>query len=195
MWIFLLIAGVVGSGVLGLGAASVAAGGSRAHWYQTTLERGEINGYHWAVGAKGPKHKPLNEVCAEISMLEPAQEDALYVEGSDSTDCGRLDRPVDSISSTDSFGSGKERVSVLELIYRPIVRKVVFVLSTGERKAFLPRAPQIAHRSSRGIPVFRYAVFPFEGEVCVRRVTTVDGHEEVISSEARPPCPSGSGNL
>jgi hypothetical protein len=171
------------------------AGTGKARWFQVTLERGETKGYRWAVGAKGPKSEPLGRICTQLSMVEPPQEDVPYVEGSDSTECGRLKTPTDSISGTDSFGSGQSRVTVLEVVYRPIVRKVTLILATGERRVFRPSTPQIPNRVDRGIPVFRYLVSPFEGETCIRRVATFDGSGGIVSNEVSPPCPSGTGNL
>lgn len=167
----------------------------KAGWFQIILEQGEVSGYHWAVGVKGPKHVQLSQVCAELSMVEPPQDDAPYVEERDATDCSWLKQPADSVFGTESFGSGQSRVAVYEAVYRPIVRKVTFVLDTGERKVFLPRVPEISHRSARGIPAFRYFAAPFEGETCIRRVATFDRAGKVVSNEARPPCPAGTGNL
>jgi hypothetical protein len=193
-WAAALVA-LVGGLALSVLVFQAAAAASKVRWFQTTLEQGQVSGYHWAVGVKGPKHRPLSQVCAQLSMVELPQNGAPYVEGGSSTLCGRLKRPTDSVLGTESFGSGRSRVAVLEAVYRPIVRKVTFVLATGERKVFLPRIPKIPNRSARGIPIFRYFVASFEGETCVRRVTTFDQLGGVVSNEAEPPCPVGAGNL
>jgi hypothetical protein len=159
------------------------------------LEQGETNGYHWAAGVKGPKDEPLGRICAQISMVEPSQDGVPYVEGHDSTECGRLKQATESVSGTDSFGSGASRVTVLEAVYRPIVRKVTFILATGERRIYRPGVPDIPSRSGRGIPNFRYIVIPFEGEVCIRRITTFDGNGGVLANIGSPRCPAGSGNV
>lgn len=192
-WVAILIA-IAGALALSL-LVSPGAAGSKVSWFHAMLKRGETKGYHWAVGVKGRKHEPLSEICAQISMVEPPRDDAPYVEGRDATDCGRLRQPSDSVSSTDSFGSGVSRVAVLEVVYRPIVRKVTFILATGERRVFRPHPPDVPNRAARGIPIFRYLVAPLEGETCIRRVATFDGRGRVVSNEARPRCPAGAGNL
>lgn len=193
-WAVMLVA-IAGALTLSVLVSQAAAGTSKDRWFQAALEQGEINGYHWAVGVKGPKDEPLSHICAQLSMVEPPQEDAPYVEGGSSTECGRLKRPVDAVSGTESFGSEASRVTVLEMVYRPIVRKVTFILATGERWVYRPDVPEIPNRAERGIPIFRYIVVPFEGEVCVRCVTTFDGKGRVLSNEGSPRCPAGSGNL
>lgn len=153
----------------------------KVSWFDLTLERGEINGYHWAVGAKGQRTQPLKRICAEVAMVEPPKEGADYVEGGNSTECGRLEHPADSVVGTESAGSGQSRVTVLEALFRPVVRKVTFVLSTGERRTLPSRAPQTPNRAANGIPPFRFVVFPFEGETCIRRVATFDGRGHLVS--------------
>jgi hypothetical protein len=164
-------------------------------WYRATLEQGETNGYRWTVNAKGPKHKPLREICTLVSMVEPPQEGAPYVEEMDATDCGRLLKETSSVSGSVAFGSGASRLTILAALYRPAVRKVVFLLDTGERRVYLSRAPKIPRRLTRGIPLFRYLVASFDGETCIRRVTTFDGKGSVVGSDVSPPCPPGTGNL
>jgi hypothetical protein len=193
-WTAVLFA-LAGCLALGLLFSHGAAASGKVGWFQIKLEQGEVNGYHWVVGAKGPKHRPLSRICAELSMVEPPQEGAPYVEGRDATNCSRLRPPIHSVFGTEAFGSGPSRVAVFEGLYRPIVRKVTFVLATGERRVFLPRVPKIPNQSARGIPSFRYFAAPFEGETCVRRVATFDGAGKIVSNEARPPCPGGTGNL
>ncbi|HEX6151940.1 MAG TPA: hypothetical protein VFZ19_00310, partial [Solirubrobacterales bacterium] len=107
----------------------------KARWYSLSLESGETSGgYRWGVGAKGPKDKPLREVCAMAGMIEPPQPDKPYVEGTDGAVCGELRSPEESMMETAGFGSGKSRVAAFVGIYRPVVRKVTFVLDSGERK-------------------------------------------------------------
>jgi hypothetical protein len=177
---------------LALGVVSRAAANpdkaGKVSWFNVTLKRGEISGYHWAVGAKGQRNRPLRHMCAEVSMVEPPQEGTDYVEGGNSTECGRLEHPNDSVVGTESFGSGQSRVTVLEAVFRPVVRKVTFLLSTGERKTFLARVAQIPHRATKGIPTFRFVVFPFEGEACIRGVAMFDGKGRVVSRQVSAPC-------
>jgi hypothetical protein len=174
---------------------SQAANANRVRWFQVNLEHGETEGYSWGVGAKGPKHEPLGQICAQVSMVEPNQGSADVVEGRDATDCGSIGQREDSIAATVSFGSGESRVTVLEVVYRPVVRKVTLVLATGAREVFYPRIPEIPNRAARGIPIFRYFVTPFEGETCVRRIATFDASDNIVSNEVSPPCPPGAGNL
>lgn len=181
---------LIALGVMALaGYEGASAGGDR--WYKVTLEAGEVDGYQWAFGAKGPKGVPLGRICALTYMVEPAEPDAPYVEGSESVNCGALRSPLESVSGSSAFGSGESRVAIFTGLYRLAVRKVVFVLSRGERRVFLPRIAKVADRRARGIPRFRYFVAPFTGKTCIRRVTLLDGEGAVINSERRSPCHSG----
>jgi hypothetical protein len=181
--------------VLSLLGSHAAAGSNKGRWFEVSLEQGKTKGYHWAVGAKGQKHLPLSKICAQISMVEPLRDDVPYAEGRDATDCSQLKWPSDSVASSVSFRSGPSRVTILELLYRPVVRKVTFILDTGERRVFRPKVPRIPDRSARGIPVFRYLVAPFIGSTCIRRITTFDERDGVIHNEARPACQGASGNV
>jgi len=182
-------------GVLSVLSSSAVWGSNSGPWYQVTVEQGESRGYHWAIGVKGPKHEPLREICALVSITEPSQDDAAYVEGRSSTDCGGLLHAGDSVSGSVAFGVGSSRLTVLTTLYRPIVRKVTFILDTGERRVYLPRTPDILARTKRGIPVFRYLVASFDGEVCIRRVTIFDGKRRVLGKVVNPPCSTGEGNV
>lgn len=161
---------------------------SQVRWFQAPLEHGETNGYRWTVGAKGPKHKQLGRICAQIAIVEPAQEGAPYVEESDSTECGRLETASDSVVGEGDLASGGTRVTVLEALYRPVVRKVTVVFSTGDHKVFLPRIREIPNRVNRGIPAFRYFAAASEGKECIRRIATFNAADEVIFKERRPAC-------
>jgi hypothetical protein len=186
-----MIAGVaVALIILTMGAlgSKAAAGSPRVQWFQAKLASGEINGYRWSVGAKGRMHEPLSQICTQISIVEPPRDDVPYVEGSDATDCGRLNLPTDAVSSTDSLGAGESGVTVLETIYRPLVRKVTIVFATGKRKVYRTRVPQLSNRADRGIPMFRYIAVSFNGEDCIGRVIAFDGRGRVVSNQTRPPC-------
>jgi hypothetical protein len=180
--------------VLLLAGSHDASSASGGRWHPITLETDETDGYQWAVGAKVPQHKPLGEICAMISLVELPQPDAPYVEGRDSVSCGSLTTPSDSVSVSSSFGSGDSRRVVLAVLYRPIVRKVVFLLGEGERKVFRPSIARVPGRQVRGIPRFRYFAALFKGETCLRKVTVFNGNGQVIYRESEPSCHDG-GNL
>ena len=174
--------------------AHEATGATRAQWYEVRLKTGETNGYKWVVGAKGPKHEPLNEICALASLTEPPQEGKPFVEGTEAVGCSSLATPIDSVAASPAFGSGDSRLVLLAVLYRPVVREVAFLLGTGERRVFRPRMATVLNRRAKGIPRFRYLAAPFEGETCIRKVTLFDRSGKVIDNEARPSCPDG-GNL
>ena len=182
-------------GLLGALSANVVEGSSSGRWYQAALDQGETRSYHWTAGVKGPKYEPLKEICAQVGMVEPLKDDSIYAEGREATDCGSLLSARDSVAPSVAFGSGASKLTVLATLYRPKVRKVTFVLSTGERRVYIPRMPKIPNQRMRGIPVFRYMVASLDGETCIRRVTTLDGKGGIVSNEGRPSCPAGKGNL
>jgi hypothetical protein len=154
------------------------------HWYHVTLAKGKTSGgYQWAVGAKGRKGSMLDEICATLSMTEPPQDDIPYVEGTDSTDCGSVRRPAESIASSVSMGQGESEVKIVEWLYRPAVRKVNVVFKTGEERVLQSKSPGIARRAKRGIPKFRFLVLPLEDGNCVRRVVSYDAQGGVINRE------------
>jgi hypothetical protein len=118
-----------------------------------------------------------------VSVLEPFEEGAPFIEGSDSKVCGAMPDARISMALGETLVSDASNLSLNVILYRPIVRKVVFVLGTGERRIYMPRVPKVPNRSKRGIPVFRYVVASFEDEACVRRITTFDPRSGVIRSE------------
>jgi hypothetical protein len=104
---------------------------------------------------------------------------------------------VDSVTGSSSLGSGESRMTIFIALYRLAVRKVVFSIegmSGTSTKTFRPHVAKVPNGQSRGIPKFRYFAAPFKGEICVRKVTLLDGSGGVIYSEPRPACPDG-GNL
>lgn len=193
-------AGIVGFTCLGIvgmlmvGATHGAIGANARTWYPITLETGETDGYQWAVGAKLPQHKPLGEICAMVSLLEPYEPDSPELEGRDSVMCGRLVKTTDSVTGNSSFGSGESRLIVFTALFRPAVRKVAFRIDGMGTRVFRPRIARVPNRQSRGIPRFRYFAASFRGETCIRKVTLFNGSGDVIYSESRPSC-GGSGNL
>jgi hypothetical protein len=168
---------------LSLVASEAVADSSQSRWFQIGLATGETNGYGWSTGAKGPRHQPLSQICAEISMSEPPR-NGVY-EGSDATDCGELKTASDSVISTESLGPKKSGATVVEAIYRPLIQKVTIVFTSGKRTALPTQSPT---RTGKGIPVFRYAVASFSAGNCVNRIVAFDGKGKVVSSLASPPC-------
>ncbi len=191
LWAAVVIAVGFHSGLL----STKADGSGAGTWYRAALEQGETRGYHWSVGVKGPKHEPLREICAQVSMIEPPQSDSPYVEETNSTDCGSLLRATDLVGGSAAFGSGPSKLTVVANLYRPIVHKVTFILEQGERKVFFPRTPKIPNRLRRGIPLFRYFAASFDGENCIRRVTTFNKRGKVVGNDVSPPCSPSTGNL
>jgi hypothetical protein len=157
-------------------------GGSQ--WYKVTLEEGETQGFKWTVGAKGRAHVPLKEICVLTAFIAPPEPGVPYGEGDEGSVCGSAKKPTDSTSSGATLGS--TGTSLLAVIYRPVVRKVTFLLSTGKRKVFRTQEPRLLDREKRGIPAFRYLVASFDGGACVRGITTFDGKGQVISKEGEP---------
>jgi hypothetical protein len=168
---------------LGVITSQAVAGSSQSRWFQVGLATGETNGYGWSTGAKGPKHQPLSRICTEISMSEPARNGVS--EGRDSTDCSELKVASDSVVSTESLGPKKSGATVVEAIYRPLVRKATIVFASGKRTVLSTQSP---NRIGRGIPMFRYAVAAFSAGNCVYRIVAFDGKGKVVSSEVSPPC-------
>jgi hypothetical protein len=175
---------VLGFGVFSAPSTSGSSKVGGDHWYKVTLEEGETQGFSWVVGAKGRTHEPLREICALAAIIAPPEPNVPYGEGSNVSVCGSAMKPAESVSANAKLGS--TGTSLLTTIYRPVVRKVVFLLSTGKRKVFRPKKPRLANREERGIPAFRYLVASFDGGACVRSVTTFDGRGRVISKEGEP---------
>jgi hypothetical protein len=180
--------------VFWIGSQSASRANSGGRWLPITLETGTVDGYQWAMGAKLRQHEPLGAICAIVYMREPVSSDAAYVEGTESVGCGNLERPMDSVVESASFGSGDSRLAILTALYRPVVRKAVFLLGEGRRKVFHPRIAKVPKRTARGIPRFRYFVAPFKGETCIRKITLFDGDDHVIYRESSAPC-RAEGNL
>jgi hypothetical protein len=185
LWLAVAAVAVGSAGMLDpAGAAGWQSGG----WYQAVLEAGETEGWRWAVGAKGRKHEPLQEICLVVGVIEPLEPGSPEVRAGELSSCGHLRRPTDSVSSTTRLDS--EALTALHAtLYRPIVSRVIFVLGTGERRVYRTAAVKVARRVARGIPVFRYLVVPFDGETCIRRIVTHDSRGAVIKNEiAEPGC-------
>lgn len=184
-FVYWVAAMMVACGVFGVPNVSEAGDVGDGHWYTVTLEEGETQGFSWAVGAKGRAHKPLKEICVLTAFIAPPEPNVPYGEGDETSACGSVKKPTDSASVSATLGSTD--TSFLAAIYRPVVRKVAFLLSTGKRKVFRPKKPRLPNRKKMGIPAFRYLVASFDEGACVRSVTTFDGKSQVISKE-REPC-------
>jgi hypothetical protein len=189
------IAMALAAGVLLLLGFNSQAQAKRTASFQVALAQGEIKGYSWALGVKGAKSQKMSEICALSSMIEPPRPDGVPVDGRDATDCGSLSRPEDRVSTSAAFAADSGRIAVFGALFRPIVRKVTFILETGERKVYRTQPPGIQNRLARHIPNFRFVVFTVEGELCVRRLITFDAMGQAVSSERRPACPEGGGNF
>lgn len=180
---------------VGLIGALLVVGPAVAHgegWSRVVLEQGEAQSYRWSVGAKAPAFEPLDQICAQVGIVSPPQPDVPYAEGNDVSICGRLRKSSDSVVSSTKLGSGETRVTLFVALYRPAVRKVTFILGTGERKVYRPAVAMDTAGPAKGMPVFRYLVASFEGETCIRRVTTSDLSGDVIDDEKKFSCPSGA---
>ena len=175
---------VLALGVFGAPSTSGAGEAGHGKWYKVTLEEGETHGFSWVVGAKGRTHEPLKEICVLAGIIAPPEPNVPYGEGSNVSVCGSAMKPAESVSANATLGS--TGTSFLTTIYRPVVRKVVFLLSTGKRKVFRPKEPRLPNREEVGIPAFRYLVASFDGGACVRGVTTFDVKGQVIAREGEP---------
>jgi hypothetical protein len=171
----LLTLGVVGQ---------AAAGDSQGNWFQIGLATGETNGYRWSTGAKGPKHRPLNRICAEISMAGPPRNNGVS-EGQDAADCGELRMASDSVISIESLGPRKTGTTVAAAIFRPLVQKVTIVFANGTRTISPTQSPDSV---GRGIPSFRYVVASFKAGKCMDRIAAFDRNGKVVSNRVIPPC-------
>jgi len=158
--------------------------GGQDRWLNVSLEHGETaSGYAWATGARIRKGSKLTDVCTAISVTEPQQDDAPYVEGIDAADCGSLRHPAETVVSFLPMGRNAFSVGVVEALYRPVVRKVRVDLSTGEKKVFLPRAVRLSRGDKGVVPIFRYLVLTLEGQICIRRMLSYDHGGRLIEQE------------
>lgn len=184
-WLLLAAAAVA---CLGMLSSSIAVGADGGRWQTAALEEGKAEGFSWAVAAKGPNNS-LDRICALAGVLAPPAPNSPYAEGDNLTVCGSLAKATDSVSLSAVFGSSGS--SLQFILYRPSVRKVMLLLSTGKRKVFQSQAPEIPNRGSEGIPAFRYLATIVEGGACIRGITTFDKKGRVLSKEGEP-CSGGS---
>lgn len=154
----------------------------RGSWSRVFLDKGKIQDYGWAVGARLPKDKALGQICETSTHFLPRPEFD-EVEVDESTLCGKLTKPGDSVSISTIFKSEESDTTLLATLYRPVVRKIVFVLSNGEQRIYPARVPKIPNHAARGIPMFRYIVGVFNQEECLRKTITYNGQNKVIKEE------------
>lgn len=168
-----------------VGGGSSQAKGGRTHWYSVALAHGTTaGGYLWSVGAKGSRNSGLHRICAVLSITEPPQEGSPDVEGTDSVDCGPLRDPTESVISSLGMGEGPAALDLVEVLYRPAVRKVVVEVSAGQDLVFHPRARTIRSGGSEGaILRFRYLAIPLEGDNCIRQIVSYDRGGHIIKRE------------
>lgn len=169
---------------LGIPVVDVAAENGGGRWHQVVLEEGETSGFSWSGGARLPAHRRLDKICVAAGFTAPVPPDQPYRESSSLAVCGSLAKAKDSVSLSATLGSSG--TTFLAVVYRPAVRKVVFLLNNGQRRVFRPRIPQIPDRAAMGIPVFRYLVATFDGGACVRRTNTFNASGDVVSKEGEP---------
>ena len=169
---------------LGASSSPEAEGAGGNRWYTAAVEEGETQGYRWSIRVKGPKGEPLRRLCVLAGFIAPPKPDVPYAEGDNSQVCGEVVMPTDSVLMSATLGSSG--TTFLVAVYRPLVRKVSFLLSTGQRRVFRPHLPHVPNRAARGIPRFRFVVATFDRGACVRRVTTFDGRGDVVSREGEP---------
>jgi hypothetical protein len=173
-----------------LGGPTMSAAGSKPHWYRAQLQQGETNGYNWGVRATGPKNEPLKRICEKIGKVAPYDPEVGYVEASETTSCGRVVGPADSVSMSVALGSAdSEMATLMATLYHPAVKEVTYVLDSGEQKVYRAKAVKVRNRVARGIPMFRYLVAIFDEGTCFRRIITYDAQGTVLKSEkAEPHC-------
>lgn len=167
--------------ILLLCAYSQHAVGTGNNWYRVVLQSGTVDGYEWAVGAKGPRHEPLSEICGLVAIVDLATAEDPYPEATSSEGCSTVERPAESVVENASMGSGESRLLVLAAFFRPAVRKAILVFSTGERKVLRPLMAKISGRQAKGVPQFRYLAVPFEGEARLRKTLLFDGKGNAIN--------------
>jgi hypothetical protein len=162
--------------------------GATDQWYHVHLAHGETkDGFKWNAAAKGPLGQPLRRICVLASVTEPAHED-LPIEAEDATDCAPLTDRKDSVSTELPLGTSEDAAQVLVTVYRPVIRKVVFTFSDKHRRVYHPEIPHGRRETRHGVPAFRFIATTLKKGECVRRVTTYDGHNDVVSSEPGESC-------
>lgn len=158
--------------------------------WRAPLENGKTNGYLWGMRASGVKHQASRPICETIVSVAPADPDVPFVETDETTSCGTLQAPTDSTSIIVLLGESESgRTALLATLYPPVVRKVTFILDTGEQKVHRTAVSKIRNRAAKGLPRFRHLATLFPEGTCIRRIITRDGQGSVIESEkAEPRC-------
>jgi hypothetical protein len=158
-------------------------------WYRVSLARGEINGYIWGAGAKVPRDQPLGRICLSaltVAPPEPGEED---VEASETSLCGRLTQPSESVSVIVHFAAPEGATSLMATVFRPAVQKVVLELVGGGQEVLRTALRKTKRQRDMGVPRFRYLVHQLDPGVCVKRIATYDHAGALIAREnAEPGC-------
>jgi hypothetical protein len=165
------------------------ASATSSDWYRMSLAQGEIEGYLWSAAARVPRYQPLGRVClSALTVIPPApgQED---VEASETSICGRLEQPSESVSLIARFGASEGTASVLATVFRPAVRKVVLELVGGGQKVLRTAPRKTKRQGDIGVPQFRYIAHRIDSGVCAKRIATYDYSGALIAREnAEPGC-------
>jgi hypothetical protein len=162
--------------------------------FRVPLRGGELNGFRWELSATGSKERPLKQICAVMSEIGPRDPDVGFVESSETSSCGSLLRPSDSISLSAVFGTDESNMAVLRAaLYPRDVHRVTFVLAGGEKLTYRTRGIEIKNRKAKGIPFFRSLVAQFSVEACLQQVISYDAGGHVIKREKGDEiCPQGA---
>ena len=187
-------AGLVVACVFGLSSETQANATPGSKWYRTPLAHGEEEGFLWGFSASGPTNRSLKKICSTIAEISPREPGVDYVESSETTGCGELLRATDSMSIKVLLGSTEaEAKTLLGTLYPPDVRRVTYVLSSGEERSYRAKGVKVANRVAKGIPYFRYVAALFDSGSCIKRTVTYNAKGRVIKKEAAEvTCPRGA---
>jgi len=158
-------------------------------WKRVTLKRGHTGGYAWTAAALLPKLSSRTQFCVKLSLSEPEESNGISL-SHESTECGTLGGPNDSVTGSVTSGSGSARITVIERLYEPSVRTLTVEFGNGSKKEF--RLPVVRGTSlqSRGAARFRYFILPTlaRAETCIDGVTTRDAEGKVVNREPGQGC-------
>jgi len=180
-----------GTAARGEPTAHLSAGASpQPELYTSPLARGKREGYLWGVTADVRRYRPLKRVCLFVTTVPPPPPGQDYVQSYDSSTCGRLTQPSESVSMLMGFGEGDASAGVLvATVYEPSVRKVSYALVDGGTKVIRTKLRKTMRPGDKGVPKFRYVAFVLDPGSCVDRITTYGGDGAVIAREkAEPGC-------
>jgi hypothetical protein len=169
-----------------IGRAAVEGSG----WYRVALDGGETSsGYQWGASVIGRKTHLLKWICIDVSIVEPTSA-GLPVEAEETKSCGQLTQPSDYVSTNVIFGDPDESEGELHgLLFRSIVRKVVFSCGNGYRTAY-PQSPKSKSRPGSSYRRFRYLFLLFKRTECIEGITTYNRSGDVVAIYPEPQCDS-----